>query len=33
VVDTAEVVAEARGADPLAQEAAIEANAARLFGW
>lgn len=33
VVDTAEVVAEARGADPLVQEAAIEANAARLFGW
>lgn len=33
VVDTAEVVAEARGVDPLAQEAAIEANAARLFGW
>ncbi len=33
VVMTAEVVAEARGADPDEQEAAIEANAARLFGW
>ena len=33
VVHTAAVVAEARGADPAAQEAAIEANAARLFGW
>ena len=33
VVMTAAVVAEARGADPAAQEAAIEANAARLFGW
>lgn len=33
VVMTAAVVAEARGADPEAQEAAIEANAARLFGW
>ncbi len=30
---TAAVVAEARGADPAEQEAAIEANAARLFGW
>lgn len=33
VVLTAAVVAEARGTDPEAQEAAIEANAARLFGW
>jgi TatD DNase family protein len=33
VVMTAAVVAEARGADPAEQEAAIEANAARLFGW
>lgn len=33
VVLTAAVVAEARGADPAEQEAAIEANAARLFGW
>jgi TatD DNase family protein len=33
VVMTAAVVAEARGADPEEQEAAIEANAARLFGW
>ena len=33
VVMTAAVVAEARGADPAQQEAAIEANAARLFGW
>ncbi len=33
VVMTAAVVAEARGADPVAQEAAIEANAARLFRW
>lgn len=30
---TAEAVAVARGADPDQQEAAIEANAARLFGW
>jgi TatD DNase family protein len=33
VVMTAAVVAEARGVDPAEQEAAIEANAARLFGW
>jgi TatD DNase family protein len=33
VVMTAQVVAEARGANPAEQEAAIEANAARLFGW
>lgn len=33
VVHTAAVVAEARGADPDVQERAIEANAARLFGW
>jgi TatD DNase family protein len=33
VVLTAAVVAAARGVDPEAQEAAIEANAARLFGW
>ncbi len=33
VVMTAAVVAAARGADPAAQEAAVEANAARLFGW
>lgn len=33
VVMTAEAVAAARGADPARQEAAIEANAARLFGW
>jgi TatD DNase family protein len=33
VVHTAAVVAEARGVDPAVQEAAIEANAARLFGW
>ena len=33
VVMTAAVVAEARGAEPGEQEAAIEANAARLFGW
>jgi TatD DNase family protein len=33
VVHTAAVVAEARGADPGEQEAAIEANGARLFGW
>ena len=33
VVMTAAVVAEARGADPAEQESAIEANAARLFGW
>lgn len=33
VVMTAAVVAAARGADPEAQEAAIEANATRLFGW
>jgi TatD DNase family protein len=33
VVHTAAVVAEARGADPALQEAAIEANASRLFGW
>jgi TatD DNase family protein len=33
VVMTAEAVAVARGADPARQEAAIEANAARLFGW
>lgn len=33
VVLTAACVAEARGADPAAQEAAVEANAARLFGW
>ena len=33
VVMTAAVVAEARGADPAVQEAAIEANAAKLFGW
>lgn len=33
VVLTAAVVAEARGADPAEQETAIEANAARLFGW
>lgn len=33
VVLTAEVVAAARGADPARQEATIEANAARLFGW
>lgn len=33
VVMTAATVAEARGADPDEQEAAIEANAARLFGW
>ena len=30
---TAAVVAEARGAEPAEQEAAIEANAAGLFGW
>lgn len=33
VVITAEALAAARGADPGAQEAAIDANAARLFGW
>jgi TatD DNase family protein len=33
VPHTAAVVAEVRGADPAGQEAAIEANAARLFGW
>lgn len=33
VVMTAEAVAAARGVDPGRQEAAIEANAARLFGW
>jgi TatD DNase family protein len=33
VVMTAAAVAAARGADPEAQEAAVEANAARLFGW
>jgi TatD DNase family protein len=33
VIITAEEVARARGADPAEQEAAIEANAARLFGW
>jgi TatD DNase family protein len=33
VLHTAAVVAEARGADPARQEAAIEANAERLFGW
>jgi TatD DNase family protein len=33
VVITATAVAEARGADPSGQAAAIEANAARLFAW
>jgi TatD DNase family protein len=33
VVTTAQCVAEARGVDPAEQEAAIEANARRLFGW
>ena len=33
VVFTAATVAEARGVEPELQEAAIEANAARLFGW
>lgn len=33
VVMTAQCVAEARGVDPTHQEAAIEANARRLFGW
>lgn len=33
VVHTAELVAEVRGVEPSAQERAVEANAARLFGW
>jgi TatD DNase family protein len=33
VVMTAAAVAEARDADPVRQEGAIEASAARLFGW
>lgn len=33
VAITAELLAEARGVDPREQEAAIEANAARLFDW
>jgi TatD DNase family protein len=33
VVITAAVLAEARGVDPAELEAAVEANAARLFGW